>query len=520
MRAASLAVVFLCVLGALIPLAYAQIQINQLGVSTFAGNDVDSKGILYVGDKNFNLYKSNDNGTTFSKIYTMPGTYDPSNPYSGMVWNVFVDSRNNIFASAGGTAGLFRSTNGGTTFSQVLKTNGTTLESFYISMTEDNSGNLYTVTYTNGIATPLILKSTDGGATWKIIAQFSVIHYHAIKYNPSDGSLYLVTGEGTLPDCAKIFRSQDGGATWTTVVQRNDTLGTVYLAMAFSGRYVYIGQDYPDRICQIMRFYDDGSSNIITPQVVYTPPNDGYMPMISATTLANSLIFANTAEISNGIARIVCTTDGTTWTQLSSQSLSYITDNRWNLLTVHPRSTIIFGTMRPNEAYNIIDNPNPTPTPTPTPSPTSSPTPNPTPSRSPIPTATPTSTPSPTPKPPATETPTPPPTPTLTPTSTPSPLPTTTETPSTIAYTTTQTQPKTTQKPSTNTLTPPPKPTTNATDDPLQVSTPALTPMTHNNLQTDKRFNNIVLILAVTGGTCATVAIAKKVQLKQQTNKH
>ena len=360
---------------------------------------MDSKGVLYAGDKNFNIYKSIDNGVSFTKIYTLPGTYDASNQYSGMVWNVFVDSRNYVFASGGGTGSLFRSINGGSSFSQVLKTNGTTLESFYISMTEDSNGYLYTVTYTNGAAVPYILKSVDGGATWSRIAQLSVIHYHTIKFNSADGYLYVATGEGTLADCAKIVRSGDGGATWATVVQRNDNLGTVYLAMAFSGRYVYVGQDYPNRICQIMRFYDDGSTNI-TPQVVYTPPNDGYMPMMSATILgSNSLVFANTAETSNGVSRILASTDGTTWIVLRSQSLSYTTENRWNVLTVHPRSGMIFGTMRPGDEYKIIDAPTASAAPTPTSTPIPTATPSPTPIPAPIPTATPMPTPTATPTP-------------------------------------------------------------------------------------------------------------------------
>jgi hypothetical protein len=147
------------------PLASAELQISPLGTASFVSNDVDSKGVLWAGDKNFNLYKSTDNGATFQPIYRLPGVYDAFNIYSGFVWNVFVDSRDNIFASAGGTGALFRSTDGGVNFTQVLKTNGTTNESFYISMTEDDAGSLYTVTYTNGRAQPFMLKSVDGGST-------------------------------------------------------------------------------------------------------------------------------------------------------------------------------------------------------------------------------------------------------------------------------------------------------------------------------------------------------------------
>jgi hypothetical protein len=49
-------------------------------------------------------------------------------------------------------------------------------------MTEDGLGNLYTVTYTIGFAQPIMLKSTNGGASWTKIGNFSVVHFHTIKY--------------------------------------------------------------------------------------------------------------------------------------------------------------------------------------------------------------------------------------------------------------------------------------------------------------------------------------------------
>jgi photosystem II stability/assembly factor-like uncharacterized protein len=246
-----LTVIFTCLLYSNTPLAKAEIQISPLSIASgFAGNDVDSKGVLWAGDKNFTLWKSLDNGMTYQQVYRLPGTFDSTNSYSGLVWNVFVDSRDYIFGSAGGTGALFRSTNGGASFTSVLKTNGTTNESFYISMTEDNAGSLYVVTYTSGNAVPLMLKSTNGGASWVKIGSFNVVHFHTVRFNPADGYLYAILGEGTLPDCAKIMRSMDGGASWTLVVKRNDTLGTVYLGVAFNGRYVYVGQDYSNRFAK------------------------------------------------------------------------------------------------------------------------------------------------------------------------------------------------------------------------------------------------------------------------------
>jgi hypothetical protein len=335
-----------------VPLASAELQITNLTNCSFTANDVDSKGVLWAGDKNFGVWKSTDNGGSFQLIYKLPGTFEAGNPYSGLVWNLFVDSRDYIFASAGGTGGLFRSTDGGASFSQVLKTNGTTNESFYLAMTEDNTGALYAVTYTSGKASPYLLKSVDGGTNWVRVGNFGVFHFHNIKFNPYNQYLYVIIGEGSTPDAARILRSKDGGASWSLVVKRNDNVGTVYLAMTFSGNYVYLGQDYPNRVCNIQRFYDDGSNNQFDTQTVYTPPIDGYMPFISATNVGDSLVFANCAENLNGISRVVSSVDGVNWAVIKNQSIT-ADDNRWNFLTTHPRSGFVFGTIKNGEAYRI-----------------------------------------------------------------------------------------------------------------------------------------------------------------------
>jgi hypothetical protein len=84
--------------------ARADIQLIPIKTPlSFTGNDVDFNGVLWAGDRNFGLWKSTDNGTSFQFVYRLPGVFDATNAYSGHVWNVFVDSRNSIFASAGGT---------------------------------------------------------------------------------------------------------------------------------------------------------------------------------------------------------------------------------------------------------------------------------------------------------------------------------------------------------------------------------------------------------------------------------
>ena len=495
-------------------MARADCQVAKLpSTLNFMGNDMDSNGVLWAGDKSYGLWKSTDRGASFQLVYTLP--HDPprpDNPYSGLVWNVFVDSRNYIFVSGGGANNaLYRSTNGGASFGAVLNANDTNSQAFYIAMTEDNAGNLYVATYTIGTTIqPQILKSTNGGSTWAKITNFNTFHFHNIKYNPYNGYLYAVTGEryGSLVnfnDSEKIFRSKDNGATWKLIVDRNDAIGTVYLAMAFVGNYVYMGQDYPSRNCQIHRFLDEGQPGLITPQVVYTPPSDGCMPFISGIFFNGSLVFGNCAEIQNGTTRVVSSLDGVNWNVLSATSI-LSTEPRWNIFTSHPRGGV-FATLKTGFSYQIVDSaaqptPSPSPTITPTPNPPLIPTPSPTPS--PVPTPTPTPTPSPT------QTLTPTPQPTEPPTPEPTQTPTSTQNPITAPTT----QP--TAKPITNKPTPTPTPTPTATPTPTQEptqqpATPTSTPTYISEKASSGLFFEIAVAASViVGGMILSVTLLKK----------
>ena len=102
--------------------------------------------------------------------------------------------------------------------------------------------------------------------------------------------------------------------------------------MAFVGNYVYVGQDYPYRNCQIQRFLDEGQAGLCTPQVVYTPPSDGCMPFISGVFFNGSLVFGNCAEFQNGTTRVVSSIDGINWNILTATSILSI-EPRWNIFT-------------------------------------------------------------------------------------------------------------------------------------------------------------------------------------------
>ena len=344
--------------------------------STFAPN-----GTLFAGDNNYDLYRSDNNGTSFRLIHQFPQQSNPNSQVAGYVWTIFVDSRNYIFVSIPGTNRLYRSTNFGSSFTQVLNTNGTQNDGFYIALTEDSARNLYAATYDNSIypQSPAVLKSTNGGASWSVIRTFGCVHIHNVKFNPADGYLYVATsewGQGyNNTECERIFRSKDFGQTWSIVINRPAEIQgigtTVYFAILFNNSWVYLGTDQAFQPNWIDRFYDNGSNIAFTPQTVYNFPSDSNFPIISAVWLNKIMIFSSTAEFYAGTSRIVASEDGLNWQIITATAIPQSLHHT-NILTSNPMG-ITFGSNGPRQTFAITENVQPQPTPTPTPSPTPTP---------------------------------------------------------------------------------------------------------------------------------------------------
>jgi len=243
----------------------------------FVQTDVSSDGTVFAGDVNYNVYKSTDSGATFTKIFTVPAQ---SNPWSaGRLVTVFVDSRDYLLVSAGSTNRLYRSTDGGTSFNEVLNFNKPSNDSVVVRMTEDASGNLYAPEYGN---TPppggcRLWKSTDGGATWSAVSKtWSARHLHAAKFNPYNGWLYVLVGEnsdGSQTEYQTVWRSKDSGNTWQMIVARGSGTTTKYNSLEFIGNDVYFGQDRNGQTDtdDIVKITDDGGGSY-TPVLAYDNP--------------------------------------------------------------------------------------------------------------------------------------------------------------------------------------------------------------------------------------------------------
>ena len=178
------------------------------GFSTFAQSSLPSSagsvytmisggGALYAGTTRNGLFTSTNGGTSFS----------PTSLSNGFVSALAFDSSSNtLYASAGVSAGLIASTDGGTTFGSNLLTTPAKVQVLSILVVPNDDGPSTILAGTNGG----VYSSFDGGATFGNTPQIPSSSVFSLVYDPNDVStVYAGTNEG-------LFRSTDGGNTFAS----------------------------------------------------------------------------------------------------------------------------------------------------------------------------------------------------------------------------------------------------------------------------------------------------------------
>lgn len=164
------------------------------------------------------LRVSEDGGETWDDIYL----------FSGIVgFKPFIDSRGYIFVSNSTDHKVYRSTDGGYTFSVVLdfaNVNGQFVEE---SICEDLSNNMYIGRYQNAFSVN-IYKSIDGGGSWNSVYSETIHqHVHSLNCDPNTGYIYA----GLDGNNFALIRSVDEGVSWTELHANNAT--TMYFGDGF-----------------------------------------------------------------------------------------------------------------------------------------------------------------------------------------------------------------------------------------------------------------------------------------------
>ena len=142
-------------------------------------------------------------------------------PLTGRVSAVAFDPNNSqVIYAAGGQGGLWKSTDGGQTWSW-LSTSWPTLGVNCISI-DPQDGNIIYIglgDYHGFLGGSYgIMKSTDGGFSWNEIATPFIGQVGVIKIliDPTNDQT-LIAGTGDIVSTGKLYRSINGGATWSAV---------------------------------------------------------------------------------------------------------------------------------------------------------------------------------------------------------------------------------------------------------------------------------------------------------------
>lgn len=203
---------------------------------------VGSDGVLYAGTGEANpgggsivyggtgMYRSTDGGTTWENVgLETAGAFgriavDPSDPQK-----VYAAAAGNLFVP-GGERGLYRSTDGGTTWERILAGANDTTGAADLGIDPANPDNILVGMWDHqrlpthrvygGVGSGVYL-STDGGASWTRTEiphglDPAEIGRIGVAFAPNDPSrAYAVVANKLSGHGVGLFRSDDGGATWT-----------------------------------------------------------------------------------------------------------------------------------------------------------------------------------------------------------------------------------------------------------------------------------------------------------------
>jgi hypothetical protein len=190
---------------------------NATWMSIFALTiDPNNQDVVYMGTSTGLCLKSTNGGTSFSPTGSGP---------TGTIRKVLVHPTNTNIVFACASNGIFRSTNGGTNWTQVHTSPKEDIEF------KPDDPNIMISSGTN------VARSVDGGITWVILTSAEGITNTGrtlVSVSPADPNVvYAVQANGS--SFGRMYRSTNAGASFTTTVVGSSATGTNYFGYEASG---------------------------------------------------------------------------------------------------------------------------------------------------------------------------------------------------------------------------------------------------------------------------------------------
>ncbi|HAP01639.1 MAG TPA: hypothetical protein DCQ93_06915 [Bacteroidetes bacterium] len=246
---------------------------------------------------------------------------------------------NNIMYAGCSTGGIFKTTDGGTTWYPVFDSQPY-LSIGCITLDPDDPNIIYVGTGDVNISGyPFIgdgiYKSTDGGANWIHLGLTNERIISEIKINPTNTQI-IYAGTMGLPYVMNsergLYKSVDGGANWNQVLYVNDSTGVIDLEMDYNNPNTLYAATW-NRIrnnhqsiwhgvdAHIYKTTDGGATwNILSNGL---PTGDQCRISMSMSALNPQIIYCTYSDTTAELLGIYKTTNGgTSWTQQAGNGLN------------------------------------------------------------------------------------------------------------------------------------------------------------------------------------------------------
>ncbi|MEN4006664.1 MAG: hypothetical protein PQ964_04850 [Methanobacteriaceae archaeon] len=305
----------------------------------FDSGCVLSDGTILVHKlRTFEIWKSTDEGNTFTYLSTLSGITD------NFAGRMFVSNSGSIFIGIGGK--VFRSNDNGNTFTSVLNlpfTGSSWINLCVWNFIQDSSDNIYGGVYSlpaEKSTCAYVIKSSDGGSTWtNTIADTSARHCHVIGINQYNGWIYACL-EGNNPvSNSKVCRSKDNGSTWVTI-----NTGGQFTGFATKGdsNKIYLGLD---NLQDSAVFYiNDGGTNSEPFNLLINFGDYGFISDMYILPDDNIILWTK-RNGATGNAKIIktTTTDWLNWETVETSPSLHNWDGYWiGFIYNHSETTKVF----------------------------------------------------------------------------------------------------------------------------------------------------------------------------------